>query len=837
MRTGTMNHNTSNQTIWYFGRNRTDNVAADKQRLGFKGISLLEMTDFGLPVPPGFIISTNVCEAYHESQSHLPGNLMCDLKDYVAVLEAELGKEFGSESNPLLLSVRSSPAISMPGLMNTILNVGLNDASTAGLARETGNVRFGYDAYRRLISMFGEVVMDIDLEHFDIALDAIKSKYGAMDEYELHDQAMRDLCDSYKEVYLCHTGSEFPQDPLEQLEQVIAVVFRRWNSSQAISYREIKGIRGLIGTAAICQSMVFGNLGHDSAVGVAFTRNPSTGENKMFGEFLVNAQGEDVWLGIQTPQSVAAMKEWNERAFFELMAAKNSLERYYKDMMDFEFTIEKSRLWLLGVRRGKRTPSAALRIAMDRFDDGAISKRDLVFSLSLSDLLGILKPRRISEQLLIEPITRGLPASPGAIAGRVVFNVEAAKEAAKTSDGIIFVRHEVSPEDVEGISLSQGVLTTRGGITSHAALACREWGVPCVAGAGEITIHPKARQLVIGETVVREFEALTIDGTTGEVFIGRLDTSSVDVNSDPLLSRYAILVRDFEANEYDAMLGTLWSLRDALNGVVVPFGRDPVWSNRPKPDSTNSDFQSFKSFVSPTKDLVRRVVESCHTKISDDTCAVTWGLLHHFLILLQNEVGIGSHPDAIRPLNDPFATEIDAYDAFLVDPKDYSLQLLGVEFFGINHWLRLYLDCAIIQWCAVVRVPKGQRGWRIDSTNPKGESLCVGSGDLVGLSFSLNGRLLSIAETRAFYHDIRRRNSLGWSEFSETKISWREVYDLTVEVRLGHLLSQRKQTLLQKLRLIDESCKLTQVGESLVARISLESRRHFSFLNEELAND
>ena len=360
---------------YYFGQTRTDGRNVGKEILGGKGANLAEMTGIGLPVPPGFTITTNVCDAYYKNNEQLPASLATDVKRNIATLEKELGKKFGDEQNPLLVSVRSGAAVSMPGMMNTILNLGLNDASVKGLAEGTNNPRFAYDAYRRLINMFGDVVMEIEHKHFEAAFSKIKKQYRVTDDTDVPTEGLIELCKQYKAVYRKHAGHAFPQDPYRQLELAIEAVFASWNTTRAVRYREVENIRGLLGTAVNVQSMVYGNMGDDSGTGVAFTRDPSTGQNKFYGEFLINAQGEDVVAGIRTPQPVAEMPKWNRKVHSELLKIKTLLEKHYKDVQDIEFTIERGKLFMLQTRTGKRTGAAAVKIACDMVREKLIDEK------------------------------------------------------------------------------------------------------------------------------------------------------------------------------------------------------------------------------------------------------------------------------------------------------------------------------------------------------------------------------------------------------------------------------------------------------------------------------
>lgn len=519
--------------IYYFGKTRTDGTGVSKQVLGGKGSNLAEMTSIGLPVPPGFTITTEVCDAYYKSGKQLPAGLMDEVKANVALLEEELGKTFGDDANPLLVSVRSGAAISMPGMMNTILNLGLNDVSTAGLAKATSNERFAYDAYRRLINMFGDVVMEVEHEHFEAAFDVIKKKYNTTEDTEVPAEGLKELCESYKAVYKSHTGEDFPQAPLEQLEKAVEAVFKSWMTNKAVKYREIEGIRGLLGTAVNCQSMVYGNMGDDSGTGVAFTRNPNTGENKFFGEFLVNAQGEDVVAGIRTPQPTEEMSAWNAEVYDQLMEIKDTLENHYKEMQDIEFTIEKGTLFMLQTRGGKRTGMAAVRIACELVREGLIDEKEALHRVPAGDLTQLLLPSFDTKAWAkVEKIAKGLPASPGAAFGTLAFTAEDAKARADAGEQVLLVRKETSPEDVDGMHAAAGILTSTGGMTSHAAVVARGWGRCCVAGAGAVKINAANKTAEIQGKVYGEGDVLSINGTSGEVASGEVATQPASLSGD-----------------------------------------------------------------------------------------------------------------------------------------------------------------------------------------------------------------------------------------------------------------------------------------------------------------
>ncbi len=519
--------------VYYFGKKKTEGKGKSKILLGGKGTNLAEMTSIGLPVPPGFTITTEVCDSFYKSGEKLPSGLMDQVNKAVVLLEKELGKKFGDDANPLLVSVRSGAAVSMPGMMNTILNLGLNDSATKGLAKATKNERFAYDAYRRLINMFGDVVMGMDHHVFETAFNKVKKKYKVTDDTEVPAEGLKQLCEDYKAVYKKHTGQAFPQSPLKQLELSIMAVFGSWNTARAVRYREIEGIRGLRGTAVNVQSMVYGNMGDDSGTGVAFTRNPNTGENKFFGEFLINAQGEDVVAGIRTPQPVAEMTKWNRAVYKELLAIKKVLEDHYCEMQDIEFTIERGTLYMLQTRTGKRTGVAAVKTACDMVKEGLIDQKEAVLRVPPNDLTQLLLPSfKPTARNAADVLTRGLPASPGASVGRLAFSAEEARERAEAGENVILVRKETSPEDVDGMNAAAGILTSTGGMTSHAAVVARGWGKCCVAGAGDIDINEKSKKIKVDGRTFGVKDLISLDGTTGEVMAGEVDTQEPKLSGD-----------------------------------------------------------------------------------------------------------------------------------------------------------------------------------------------------------------------------------------------------------------------------------------------------------------
>ncbi|MCL5017256.1 MAG: pyruvate, phosphate dikinase [Patescibacteria group bacterium] len=506
-----------------------------KELLGGKGANLAEMKKLGINVPPGFTITTEVCKIYNDTNKKIPPEAQKQIEVKLASLENKMEKKLGDANDPLLVSVRSGAAASMPGMMDTILNLGLNDGSVLGLARKTNNPRFAWDSYRRLIQMFGNVVLEVEHSAFEHILESVKDTVGAKFDTDLTAEDMQEVVKKYKAIIKLKTGKEFPQDPKKQLELSIKAVFNSWNNYRAIRYREINNIKGLIGTAVNIQAMVFGNLGDDSGTGVCFTRNPSTGEAKFYGEYLMNAQGEDVVAGIRTPLHVSALKNQDPKIYKELVTVCNKVEKHYKDMQDMEFTIQQGKLYVLQARNGKRTAAAAVKIAVDMVSEKIITKEQALLRIDPNQLNQLLH-KQFNPMALdkAEAITQGLPASPGAAVGEIVFT--AADAFKKTQEGldVILVRIETSPEDIDGMHSAKGILTARGGMTSHAAVVARGMGTCCVAGCSELIIDEKAKTMTIkGRGIVlKEGDFISLDGTTGKVYAGKLATQDPELSGD-----------------------------------------------------------------------------------------------------------------------------------------------------------------------------------------------------------------------------------------------------------------------------------------------------------------
>jgi len=532
------------QWVYSFGNGTADGNAGMKNLLGGKGANLAEMSALGLPVPPGFTLTTEVCTHYTDNDNTYPDALKDQVSAAMAGIEKAMGLKFGDPENVLLVSVRSGARASMPGMMDTVLNLGLNDATVEGLARVSGDERFAFDSYRRFIQMYGDVVLGVEHHNFEDILEDHKDRLGVALDTDLSAADWRKLVDQYKEMVQRELGAPFPQDPVEQLWGAVNAVFGSWMNKRAETYRRLHDIPRSWGTAVNVQSMVFGNMGDDCATGVAFTRDPSTGENLYYGEFLINAQGEDVVAGIRTPQSLTiegkeksgsdlpSMQEVMPETYGELVQVRDQLERHYKDMQDMEFTVQKGRLWMLQTRNGKRTTKAALKIAVDMVDEGLINKAEAIARIDPGQLDQLLHPT-LDPHAERNLLATGLPASPGAASGKVVFSAEDAEAYNERGEkSTILVRIETSPEDIGGMHIAKGILTTRGGMTSHAAVVARGMGTPCVSGAGTIDVNYREKTMTALGEVIHEGDIITIDGSSGEVMKGAVATIQPELSGD-----------------------------------------------------------------------------------------------------------------------------------------------------------------------------------------------------------------------------------------------------------------------------------------------------------------
>ena len=501
--------------------------------LGGKGANLAEMTNLGLPIPQGFTVTTEACTDYYNQGREISPEIQNQIFDALAKLEEQQGKKFGDTENPLLVSVRSGARASMPGMMDTILNLGLTDVAVEGFAKKTGNPRFAYDSYRRFIQMFSDVVMEVPKSHFERVLDEIKEAKGVKFDTDLTAEDLKEVIVKFKAIYKEKMGEDFPQEPKKQLMEAVKAVFRSWDNERAIVYRRMNDIPGDWGTAVNVQAMVFGNMGETSGTGVAFTRNPSTGENGIYGEYLINAQGEDVVAGIRTPQPITRLQEDMPECYAQFMEIANKLEEHYRDMQDMEFTIEDGKLFFLQTRNGKRTAAAALQIACDLVDEGKITEAEAVSRIEAKSLDQLLHPTFDAQALKAgEVIGTALPASPGAAAGKVYFTADEAKAAHEKGERVILVRLETSPEDIEGMHASEGILTVRGGMTSHAAVVARGMGTCCVSGCGDIIIDEEAKTFSLGGYTFTEGDYISLDGSTGKIYKGDIKTVEASISGN-----------------------------------------------------------------------------------------------------------------------------------------------------------------------------------------------------------------------------------------------------------------------------------------------------------------
>jgi len=533
----------SNKLVYTFGDGSAQGDATMKNLLGGKGANLAEMSNLGLPVPPGFTITTQVCTEFYKNNNTYPKALPTQIDEAIAQIESIMGNKFGDNSNPLLVSVRSGARVSMPGMMDTVLNLGLNDETVAGLAAKSGNPRFAWDSYRRFIQMYSDVVLEVEHHLFEDKIEQLKLDKGVELDTELDVEDLKNLTQQFKQLVQDELGQPFPSDVREQLQGAINAVFSSWMCARAITYRRINEIPEDWGTAVNVQAMVFGNMGNTSATGVAFTRNPSTGDNEFYGEYLINAQGEDVVAGIRTPQNITkkaqdesgqnkpSMEETLPEVYTQLVDVYNKLEQHYKDMQDIEFTVQEGKLWMLQTRAGKRTAKAAIKIAVDMVNEQLIDKRTAVSRVEPESLDQLLHPT-LDSNAPKQVITKGLPASPGAASGQIVFSAEDAEEWVEKGKKVILVRIETSPEDISGMHVANGILTSRGGMTSHAAVVARGMGKPCVSGAGELKISYATKQLTVNGLELNEGDIVTINGSNGEVIKGQIPTIKPNLSGD-----------------------------------------------------------------------------------------------------------------------------------------------------------------------------------------------------------------------------------------------------------------------------------------------------------------
>ena len=526
-----MSNNTT-KYVYFFGDGTAEGSASMKNLLGGKGANLADMTAIGLPVPPGFTISTEACAFYSEHDGEYPEGLREEVLKHLAKLEKVMGAKLGDAENPLLVSVRSGAAQSMPGMMDTVLNLGMTPESAIALAKKTNNERFAWDSYRRFMQMFGDVVMGVPHHDFEHALESVKKERGRTIDTDLDVEDLKEVITRYRKLYHDAVGEDFPTDPIDQLFKAINAVFGSWNNERAIKYRQMNDIRGLLGTAVNVQSMVFGNMGATSGTGVAFTRDPSTGENHFYGEYLMNAQGEDVVAGIRTPQTIDTLQKVNKKVYDQLVGIRELLEQHYKDMQDLEFTIQEGKLFMLQTRNGKRTVFSWLRSQVEMVEEGLITKEEAVARVPAGEFNKLFAPVLDSsdiEKRELQTLTRGLNASPGGASGVVVFSADKAEAVAAEGKPVILTRIETSPEDIGGMAVAKGVLTSRGGMTSHAAVVARGMGVPCVSGAGDLKIDYEQQVMEVAGHKIQEGDFISIDGFTGAVYGDKIEVRPSEI--------------------------------------------------------------------------------------------------------------------------------------------------------------------------------------------------------------------------------------------------------------------------------------------------------------------
>ena len=561
------------KNVYFFGNGKAEGNATMKNTLGGKGANLAEMTNLGIPVPPGFTISTDVCAAFYEKGGKYPVGLEKEVQTVLEKLEKTMGMKLGDPNDPLLVSVRSGAPISMPGMMDTILNLGMNDKSVKGLATKTDNPRFAWDAYRRFIQMYGNVVMDVPHDKFEEALAALKKSRGAKLDTELSAEDLEKLVDEYKKIYKDNTKKDFPQKSNDQLWGAINAVFGSWESEKAKKYRQLNDIKNIKGTAVNVQAMVFGNFGDDSGTGVCFSRDPSTGENEFYGEYLMNAQGEDVVAGIRTPEKISTLAKKNKAIYDQLVGIKNKLEKHFRDMQDMEFTVQQNKLYLLQTRDGMRTGGAAVKCAVDMVGEKLITKEQAILRVNPALLDQLLHPMiEANARKSAKALTKGLNASPGAACGKIVFSANDAEAWYAKGEKVLLVRKETSPEDIGGMAVAQGILTSTGGMTSHAAVVARGMGTPCIAGATAVVIHGK--NMTIGDKSFKEGDWVTIDGSTGEVFEGKFELVTPDLEKNKDIVTFLKWCDEI----------TKTSTRGTLKGFEV-------WANAEQPEDAKRAFQ------------------------------------------------------------------------------------------------------------------------------------------------------------------------------------------------------------------------------------------------------
>jgi phosphohistidine swiveling domain-containing protein len=801
----------------------------DKSLLGSKGVGLCEMTQAGFPIPPGLIVTIPACISYHANERQFPEGMWDQITRALEEIESKVRKKIGDGENPLLVSVRSGAAIPMPGLMDTVLNVGLNDQSVMGLAKQTGDRRFALDTYRRFVSLFGEIVMGVTREEFEGVMNEYRAKTKGGRDRDLEMEDLRNIIKAEREIVHSEQHA-IPNDPYKQLRLCISAAFKAWTGRRAVDYRRINRIPDDRGIAVTVQAMVFGNLDDHSATGVAFTRNPQTGKRELYGEYLINAQGEDVVSGQRVPSPISKLKLELPATFEEIKGITELLEKHYRDMQDFEFTIECGEFWLLQTRSARRSGYAGLQLVLDFLDEHLISEPEAVLRIRPSWLAERFTPKiRVTNA---QPIAVGLSASPGAAIGVVALSPESAQRFKQMGKDVIFVCFEGAPDYFDAMVQSDGVVSIRGGMTGHAAVICRGIGKPCVSGLAGMEIIFDEAIVKGGMVEIREGDLITVDGHTGQIFSGALPFDKP--GADETVQRIESLLWRVNTSDYiEDGLGLLWQLRD----IIRDQGLQHALSTSPstfKAAARQRPHKFYESFVQPAAAELRNILQALHWNNSEDTHIVAWSILYELQRQLQNEIGIGNHPLAIRPLNDPALSIFDGHSLLLPTElipgsKNYLYQLIGVEFFGINRFLRYALPWSSVQWWVAVRLdPSLLDAWELDKINPNGESLVARSHELAALLILLDNKPLTVEETRVWYHNLRERE-LGWSWYRENGLGIREVIDILRDVDRGVTVKEEKILKLRCIGLLSPEMALTPQGLSLIERKNARDRKHLSF--------
>jgi phosphohistidine swiveling domain-containing protein len=811
-----------------------EGAGSNKLLFGGKGSRLCEMAQIGLPVPPGLIVTTEVCKAYYANNKQFPAGMWDQVMNALLEIEKSVGKTIGDECNPLLVSVRSGAALSMPGLLETILNLGLNEQILQGLAEQTGDLRFALDAYRRFISLFGEIVMGVQHEKFERVMDRFKAQSTGGRDTDLKLDELREIIAEEKQILLAQQQG-IPDDPYKQLQMAIAAVLNSWMNRRAVDYRRINHIPDELGTAVIIESQVFGNMGSNSGTGVAFTRNPSNGKKQLYGEYLINAQGEDVVDGIRTPNSISQLEKELPEVFEQFNAIAQLLEKHYGDMQDCEFTIERGKLWLLQTRTAKRSGSAGLRLALDFLDEGLISEHQAILRILPKWIADRFAPRL--HQTSTPPMAVGLPGSPGIAIGVVALTPQSLQKFKKAGKKVVFVCYEGSPEYFDSIVQSDGVVSLRGGMTGHAAVVCRGLERPCVTGLMRMEINFDDAVLSGAAVKVSEGDLITVDAYSGQIFSGALALDKA--TPDESVSRIGSLLWRAKTIDYiDDGLGLLWQLRDTIRdqGLQHASLSNPTAYSLRSPQQPSLVAKSYTSFVQPPPSEIGDILRALHWDNSGDTNLIAWSILYELQRQLQTEIGIGNHPLVLRPLNDPELTFFDRDSFSLLAPAESNTdfgnrvyQLVGVEFFGINRLLRHALPWGCVQWWGAVRIDSSLLdAWELDRVNPNGESLVARSRELAALLITLDDKPLTVEKTRKWYQEFRERE-LGWSWYRDNNLSIREVVDILQDMKMGRGVDERNVIKLRSIGLLSAEVALTTQGLSLIENQTARDRRHLTF--------